>query len=312
MKTAAAIDIGSNTILLLVARIKKGVVETVEEQQHLPRLGHGVDENGRLDDERMQRAVAILQSYRNHVKEQYGADVPIFATATSAVRDASNREDFLTMIKEEVGLDVELVSGVEEARRTFSGAVGMLKEHDHQPHLVVDIGGGSTEVAWGKGLELRHRHSFDMGSVRFTERFLPGNPPETEEMDACRNVVARMLAEHPVDIDEQTGLLGVAGTVTSLAAMQNDLEKYSSEAVNGFVLTVKMLRDWIKCFSTFPHEEMLHRYPQVMEGRSDVFLAGLLILEGVMEHVGRDELTVSTGGIRHGTLLHYQNEIMQK
>lgn len=299
----ASIDIGTNTALLLVGRFSEKGLEVLCEEQRLPRLGQGVDQEGNLGQEAVSRTIRALLDYKNILSRRYPEVTETVVTATSAVRDAANRKEFVEKIKSETGFDVQILSGLDEARYTFYGAQSVLPIED-RPVLIIDIGGGSTEIAYGSGMQgLLERHSFDMGCVRFTERYLKNEQPSTRQVAHCRTAIADMLKENTFSFADNTILVGVAGTVTSLAHIHLGLSSYNESRLNRQELTMPIIRDWISYLRSNRAEQLLAEYPEVMEGRADIFLAGLLILEGVMTAYGFERLTVSTGGIRHGALL---------
>jgi exopolyphosphatase/guanosine-5'-triphosphate,3'-diphosphate pyrophosphatase len=299
----AAIDIGTNTVLLLVGRVSDGRIEILEEQQRVPRLGKGVDEARNLQPESMERVIRALDEYCSLLDSKYGSVDEIRVTATSAVRDANNRMEFLRKVKSKTGIRVRVLSGFEEAHYTFLGAQGVLdKEMVNRQKVVLDIGGGSTEMASGNRM-IRDRYSFDMGCVRFTERFLHDDPPGDCQVQKCQKAVADMLKEYEFNFVDDSVLVGVAGTVTSLAFMDKGCEKYDSSELNGYILSLQKIRNYIARCKEWPSRKLVDKYPAVMEGRADIFLAGLLILEGVMKKYDFTELITSTGGIRHGVLM---------
>lgn len=301
-KMKASIDIGSNTVLLLVGQVEKGNVSVVEEKQRAPRLGRGVDEKKNLDPNSMQRVLEVLKEYQTIIQNRYKKVESINVVATSAVRDANNRREFIEEVKKQTGLDVQILSGTAEAELTYQGARSVLPDTDF-PNLVIDIGGGSTEIAWGHGNTLRDYFSFDIGSVRFTERYLKSDPPAVKQITDCKDAVRITLQHHKLDISDDSRLIGVAGTVTSLALIVEGVQNYKASTINGQILTIDDISSSIKRFSKMTSAELLEQNPTILKGRADVFLAGLLILEGFMNYYHLAELTVSTGGIRHGTLL---------
>lgn len=307
-KMKASIDIGSNTVLLLVAQVEGDNVSVVEEKQRAPRLGKGVDEKKNLDPNSLQRVLEVLKEYKAIIDKRHKKMENIKVVATSAVRDANNRKEFVYEVKKQTGLDVQILSGLEEAKLTYQGARSVLVDND-SPNLVIDIGGGSTEIAWGNGNMLKDYFSFDIGSVRFTERYLKSDPPSDKQITDCKDAVRITLQHHKLDISADYRLIGVAGTVTSLALIVDGLESYKASAINGQILKIDDLSSTIKRFSKMTSDELLELYPEILKGRADVFLAGLLILEGFMKYYHLPELTVSTGGIRHGALLNIKKRV---
>ena len=301
----AAIDIGTNTVLLLVAEVVRDKLNVIEEQQRIPRLGRGVDKEQNLAQESMDRVIKALKEYKTFLDKEYPSIEEPIVTATSAVRDAQNRQEFLSRVREETGFQIELLSGFEEAQYTFLGAQSVLATDGgrEQTTAVLDIGGGSTELAIGEGSHISDRHSFDMGCVRFTERFLDTPSISQYQIEHCKDAVVKMLSEYSLDFSSQPTLIGVAGTVTSLAVMDQELEKYDPNRINGYKLSAETIANHIKMVRNISSDQLIRRYPTVMKGRADIFLAGLLVLEEIMNHYGFSSLTVSTGGIRHGALI---------
>ena len=301
----AAIDIGTNTVLLLVAEPDDDKLTVIEEQQRIPRLGRGVDHEQNLSQDSMDRVIEALKEYKSIIIQEYPSAGQAIVTATSAVRDAQNRQEFLRRVQKETAFDVKVLSGFEEALYTFRGAQSVLSVDSEQnyPMAVLDIGGGSTEIAIGEEGKITDRHSFDMGCVRFTERFLDTSPVQYHQMTTCKEAVIEMLKEYSFDFSSRPKLIGVAGTITSLAFMQQGLKEYESEQINGHYISVETAEDYITMVRDTPSETLIEQYPTVMKGRADIFLAGLLILQTVMEYYDIGEVTVSTGGIRHGAVL---------
>jgi exopolyphosphatase/guanosine-5'-triphosphate,3'-diphosphate pyrophosphatase len=325
-----AIDIGTNTVLLLIAEIKKDSgaprLSVVHEEQRFPRLGKDVDADKQLHPDSMQRVLSALQEYQqflqSYIKKGKTVAEPV-VTATSAVRDAANREEFLQLVKSHTGWNVKLLSGHDEARFTYSGALSMTsgdmpENADHA--IVIDIGGGSTEIAFGRKDAAAPDlfESVNAGCVRFTERFqlnqVSGSRLDAQT-DACYTAAKACfegLDEIRKTVENAKGklaLLGVAGTLTSLAWMQHHErlkthQSYDANLLNGIVLTLEELRHWRKYVAAAGPEQLIAEFPLVMKGRADVFLAGLIILEAFMDFFQQTELLVSTGGIRHGALLN--------
>ncbi len=298
----ASIDIGSNTILLLVAEPAASGLQVIFEDQHAPRLAKGVDSSGWLHPESMERAIRALADYRQLLDNDFPEIEEAIVTATSAVRDAANREAFLKQVRQQTGFQVRLLSGLDEAEYTFAGALSLLPKLNGEV-AVLDIGGGSTELALGSGNELADCHSFDMGCVRFTERYIKEDPPAAGQISACREAVIEMLEQRPFKLGDTVQLVGVAGTLTSLAWMDAGLSRYDRNKLDGYRLSLSRVEAWSNKLSKISSDEILKEHPKVMKGRADVFLAGVLILEGVMRCYGLSGCIVSTGGIRHGAIL---------
>ena len=297
----ASIDIGTNSVLLLVANIRDGGIEVLEEKQAVPRLGKGVDADKNLNPDSCDRVVEVLKKYKAHLEENYPqAANDVVVTATSAVRDSSNREEFLNQIYQETGWRVQLLTGEEEAQTTYTGAISVLKDQNEN-FVVLDIGGGSTEIALGKQLQLSSGISVDMGSVRFSERYLKSDPPKKEELETLRTEVNSLLKTKSFNLKKYR-LVGVAGTVTSIAAIELGLDEYNASRINGYLLKKKSVEEFIDEFSKITSDEIEQKYSPFLTGRGDVITGGLIILHEFMNHFNFDELIVSTGGIRHGIL----------
>lgn len=299
----ASIDIGTNSVLLLVADVSNEGISILEEIAEVPRLGKGVDGYKSIRPDSQNRVLEVLKSYKSHLDENYDLKKPPTITATSAVRDASNREEFLSLIKRETGWGVILLSGLMEAETTYSGALSVLTSDYTDKYIsVLDIGGGSTEIAFGKNNELEDSFSIDMGSVRFSERFLTSNPPTRLQMQDTREETRKQLGR--VDHEKNSDLvIGVAGTVTSVAAIDLGLTEYNVEKLNDYRLSREKIERFLTEFSKMTCKEIEQKYPVFLKNRGDVIVAGLLILSEFLKFTGHDELVVSTGGIRHGILL---------
>ena len=301
----SAIDIGTNTVLLLVAEQEKKQLKPIFEAQEIPRLGRGVDSNKTLSDESVNRVLDALKKYSNILITSYPNCEPPIVTATSAVRDASNRSEFISKVKQDFGFDIRLLSGNDEAEWTFAGALYVLPNKIESAVCVLDIGGGSTELAYGQGSNLLNRHSFDMGSVRYTERFLRETPiSEATIKQTCDYIQSEFLTQPEFsEIKHKFVGIGVAGTVSTLAFLEHGFTKYDAKALNGLPLSLSFVNQKINEWSIMDSDTLEKMYPEVLKGRADIILAGLLILKSFMNFYNLNEILVSTGGIRHGALL---------
>ena len=300
----AAIDIGTNTVLMLIGAVENGALKTVHEEHRIPRLGKDVDKAKVLHPDSMQRVLDVLKEYKSIIAKDFPQVEKVVVTATSAVRDAQNRDEFIAMVKEETGLEIRLLSGDEEAQFTFAGAISTIPSSDKDNFFVLDIGGGSTEVALGKDGAASDFISFDMGCVRYSERFLIHNPPYTEEITECKDEVFSLFGKKKFKVPRRVKAVGVAGTMTSLAAIDLQVDDPATlDRLNGHVINREKLSKSIEIFSLHTYDELLELSPVLLKGREDIFLAGLLILESFLKYHHLDEIIVSTGGIRHGVLL---------
>ncbi len=293
----AAIDIGTNTVLLLIAELDSdGKPHFLHHEQRTPRLGKNVDAEKRIGIGAFDRIAWIVNVYKN-IAQQWQAE-RIVSAATSAVRDASNREEFLAYLKQVTGIDTEVLSGEEEARLTFIGALsGLPGAHNY---TVLDIGGGSTEFTYAEhGTSKLHRNSFQIGSVRLTERYFKHQPPLQEESKRAREVILHELKAVEPSILKGYELAGVAGTVTSLACFDQGLQEFDVEKVSGYKLSYDRVGYWLgKLSSKTPRE--IRKLSAVAEGREDILIAGALILASAMEFYEFSAVTVTERGLRYG------------
>jgi exopolyphosphatase/guanosine-5'-triphosphate,3'-diphosphate pyrophosphatase len=273
----AAIDCGTNSTRLLVADASGA---TLDRRMVITRLGQGVDATGRLAPEAIDRTVAVLRDYRA-VMDDHGVE-RVRMTATSAARDAENRDDFFTAAEEVVGTRPELLSGRDEARLSFRGATHELDPADG-PFLVVDIGGGSTEFAVGTR-EPDGEVSVDIGCVRITEKFLHADPPTALELSQALSVVHDYLDDVARDVPavtEARQLVGLAGTVTTVAAVEQGLAQYDRDRIHHFVLTRDAAEDVFRTLATERRADRIHN-PGLEPGRADVIVGGTAILVAIM------------------------------
>jgi exopolyphosphatase/guanosine-5'-triphosphate,3'-diphosphate pyrophosphatase len=294
----AALDLGTNTTRLLVADVGDGRVEDVERRVEITRLGEGVDARRRLLPLPITRVRNCLTEYRREL-EALGAE-RVLAVATSAIRDADNGEAFLGEVEWSYGFTTRLLSGDEEALLTFGGTtVGRALD---EATLVVDLGGGSTELIVGDGDGIQFHASLDIGSVRLTERFLPSDPPTVAELNECARAVRSLLAERvPEDVGAGTAI-GVAGTVTTLAALAQSLPEYDPERVHGYRLSMEAVTEQLERLGAMPLAER-RNVPALEPERAPVIVAGAVILWEVLAHFGLDEIEASERDLLHGVAL---------
>jgi exopolyphosphatase/guanosine-5'-triphosphate,3'-diphosphate pyrophosphatase len=284
----AGIDCGTNSVRLLVAEVDAdGSLRDLVREMRIVRLGAGVDRTGRLDPAAIERTRVALVEYAALITS-LGAD-RVRMVATSATRDAANRSDFVEMVHSVLGIEPEVIGGDEEAALSFRGAAGGLPGMDH-PLLVVDIGGGSTELV----LDGLTSSSMDIGCVRLTERHLRDDPPSTAQINAARaDIVAAIEKARPtVPIETAKTFVGVAGTVTTMAAIVLGLERYESAAIHGSVMRADQVQQLTVRLLGLTHDERA-RIPVMHPGRVDVISAGALILDELVRAVGANEVIAS-------------------
>ncbi len=297
----STIDIGTNTILMTtVSAAPDGTIEVVSDRHEIARLGKGVDASRTILPETFDRVAGYLEGYARESRE-LGAE-RIVAFGTSALRDARNREEFIDAMKERTGVEIELLSGDEEAEFTYRGALfGLSAPAGRGGIAVLDIGGGSTEIAWGEGVRPERSISIDIGAVRVAERFFTKLPPDPGKIDEARSFIREEL-NRGFDLPEGTVAVGVAGTVTTLGAVDAELERFDAAELNGRPLPLTSVRRAIERLSTLTLEETA-AVPQISRGRADIILAGALILEEFLLRHDLREITVGTRGVRYGVML---------
>lgn len=293
--TVAAIDCGTNSIRLLIAEIEGDAKTDLLREMRVVRLGQGVDETGTLAPEAVERTLEACREYGG-VIDAMGVDVVSFA-ATSAMRDADNASDFSDRVEEILGVRPRVLTGEEEARASFEGATGEVAE---ALTAVIDLGGGSTEVVQGLGAPT-FSHSFDLGSVRMTERFLLTDPPSVAEVTACMTHLDAVLAPILSQLEPSDELVGVAGTITTIAAHSLALPSYDSEVIHQARIHVDDVRAACGSLMQMPVADR-RALPFMHPGRADVIAGGALILDRVLEHLPRttEELVVSEQDILDG------------
>ncbi|QCD56347.1 Ppx/GppA phosphatase family protein [Streptomyces hawaiiensis] len=307
MTRVAAVDCGTNSIRLLVADADPATGELVDLDRRMTivRLGQGVDRTGRLAPEALQRTFAACREYAGIIKE-HGAERLRFV-ATSASRDAENRDEFVRGVLDILGVEPEVISGDQEAAFSFTGATKELAGRDHlaKPYLVVDIGGGSTEFVVGDD-RVRAARSVDIGCVRMTERHLVrdgvvSDPPSAERIAAMRADIeaALDLAEQTVPLREARTLVGLAGSVTTVSAIAQELPEYDSEAIHHSRVSYERVREITEWLLRSTHAERA-AVPSMHPGRVDVIGAGALVLLSIMERIGAREVVVSEHDILDG------------
>ncbi len=295
----AAVDCGTNSTRLLVCDAEG---EPLARRVTITRLGQGVDASKRLAPEAVARTVGVLQDYRAEM-ERLGVTAGR-QVATSALRDAANGEDFLRRASASTGLTTEVLSGLEEARLSFAGATAELGDRGATAYVVVDIGGGSTELAVGSDRQVE-AVSLDIGCVRLTERYLHDDPPTPAQLLAARAAVDDALGEAEVAVPAlrarppRRRLLGLAGTVSALARLEQGLAVYDRSRVHHFVLRRPVVAAWLARLAAEPASARLE-HPGLSAGREDVVVGGVVVLLAVMERLGFEACVASEADILDG------------
>jgi exopolyphosphatase/guanosine-5'-triphosphate,3'-diphosphate pyrophosphatase len=297
MERVASIDIGTNTILLLIAEVEGGRLKPLLEKETIVRLGEGLQKNGILSKEAMNRGLQTLVQY---LEQCQAMEVQkIFAAGTSALREARNSEDFLKGVKEKLNLSIEVISGEEEAQLSFLAVAKDLKEAGKSV-LVVDVGGGSTEFILGKGDQINQWVSLPLGSVRFTEQFLRSDPAQEEEWVRMKRKILNLFAKIPRP-QEPFSMVAVGGTATTLASVEQGLKEFIPEKIHHSLLKREALGKQLHLFRSKTSDER-RKIPGLPPARADVILAGGTILYLAMEKLECPSVLISCHGVRYGLL----------
>jgi exopolyphosphatase/guanosine-5'-triphosphate,3'-diphosphate pyrophosphatase len=293
----ASIDIGTNTILLFIAKVEEGEVKPLLEKETIVRLGEGVHQKGILSEEAMERGFQTLSRYLEQC-QTLGVQ-KTFAVGTSALREAKNSGDFLKRIKERLDLSIEVISGEEEAQLSFLAVVRDLKEKEKSV-LVVDVGGGSTEFILGRGDRIMQWMSLPMGSVRFTEQFLHADPVQEVEWKLMEKEIRKLFKTLPHS-NEPFSMVAVGGTATTLASVEQGLDGFIFEKIHHFILEREALRKQVQAYQSKTINDR-KQIPGLHPARAEVILAGGTILYLAMEELKSPSILINCHGVRNGLL----------
>ena len=298
--TIASIDIGTNTVILLVAAadVDKRTITPLYNEQRIPRIGKDLVPGKPFKKEKIEELLSILEDYNSIIKKFKCGKVLI--TATNAFRIASNSNGLKNIIKEKFNFDVNIVSGDEEADLTFKGAVISYKNITDS--LVIDIGGGSTEIIYGNTDEIHFKKSYQAGVVPLKEKYLKHSPPLKNEIESLKEELVSVfsdLKEKKFDIKRA---IAIAGTPTTLAAIKLDMSIYDEDKLEGSILKYNEIKNLLEELSRLNEMDILDKYRSVIKGREDVILSGTIILFHIMKILKIPAITVSTKGIRYGAI----------
>ena len=292
----AAIDLGTNTALMVVGQRTNDQVDLLADEHAIVRLGQGVDAHGELSCQAMDRACRQIAAYANRA-QSLGAE-HIAAWGTSALRDATNRTVLIERVQRACGIELRALSGTEEARLTFKGAAWGFDVSS--PYAVVDIGGGSTEIALGTADQLAYSASFDIGAVRISERFFAHLPPPPHQIEQARQTLMTALRSLP-RLPTGITVLGVAGTAIVLAAMDAQSDRFDDPALNGYYLPSERIHSLSEALLTLDYDA-LSTHSAIGTARADIIGAGALILSAFVRKSGCPGIVVSRRGIRYALL----------
>ena len=300
MKRVAAIDCGTNSIRLLISDIdkEKNTAKDVAREMRIVRLGEGVDKTKAFSPRALERTFKAVEEYEK-ILQKHKVEHLRFV-ATSATRDALNKAMFIKGIIDRLRVVPEVIAGVEEANLSFEGATRSLRSKHKSPFLIIDLGGGSTELVIGDTTQ-SGAYSMNVGCVRMTERHTPGGNPTKEQEEAIRNDVRKALASAKEVVDWKTALsvVGVAGTITTVAAHVLKLEKYDPDILHGTIITAEQISQTAQDFITFSPAQRAN-LGYMHEGRVEVITAGSIVLDEVMKGIGAKTLIASERDILDG------------
>jgi exopolyphosphatase/guanosine-5'-triphosphate,3'-diphosphate pyrophosphatase len=303
----ASIDIGTNTILLLIADISdNGTLTVVRDEHFIARLGKGVDQNGLIQQETFVRVHNILHRLKS-IADSENVENTV-ACGTSALRDAKNRTEFMEFINRQLSVKIKVLSGSEEAKLTYIGAVSdYIRSMPAEEFAVLDIGGGSTELVMGTGLNIITANSIDIGSVRLTERILKTSPPDANALQKAVMLVQEKFQSIP-SVSPKTSVIGVAGTLTTLASLDLAITKFDRNIINRHILSKDAIEKIFQELRPLTLDQ-IKSYPQIHPERADILLAGIIILLEILNKLNVNHIIVSNGGLRYGLLIDYANSL---
>ena len=305
----ASIDIGTNTVLLLIAEVDKNSFEITPllNEYRMPRIGTGLKLNNNISLDRIEKLFAILSEY-DSIISSYDID-DVLVTATNSLRIASNSNEIVERIKEELSWNVNIISGKTEAEFAFLGAVPV--SNRGKSNLVIDIGGGSTELILGKENKIKFRKSFPIGSVSATEHYLKYSPPRDNELSELELNLGTIFGEIKNNLTPNE-TYSIAGTPTTLFCMVNGMKKYDDTIVEGGILKYEDIYRIIQEMKILSPKEIRNNYGNVMQGREDIILGGSIILLNILTLLNLSEVIVSSRGIRYGAIVSFLKNIKNK
>jgi exopolyphosphatase/guanosine-5'-triphosphate,3'-diphosphate pyrophosphatase len=305
----ASIDIGTNTVLLLIAEVDETSFEITPliNEYKMPRIGRGLKSNENIAEEHIEKLLSVLSEYQSIINK-YNVD-DVLVNATNALRKAANSAEIVQRIKKQLSWNVNIISGKTEAEFAFLGAVPV--SIIDKSNLVIDIGGGSTELILGKENTIEYRKSFQIGSVSATEIYLKHSPPLYEELCELKFELQTIFAEIKNTLAPDI-TYSIAGTPTTLFCMVNKIKKYDDSIVEGSVLKYGDIDRIIQELNILMPEEIRNRYGKIMRGREDIILGGSIILLNIMKLLNLSDVIVSSKGIRYGAIVSFLKKYKTK
>ena len=293
----ASIDIGTNTLLLLIADVIDGkIVKILADEHQIARLGEGLNKAGIISDNAIMRASRILHDYK-HIISEHNVEL-VRASATSAMRDANNSNEVRELFETILNSPIEIIAGIDEARISY---LGTIEDLSNKSDIVLDIGGGSTEIIVGNNGVITYSKSLQIGAVRLTESFFPDFKSKKENLESAREQITKMF--DGLELTETDGnLIAVAGTPTTIAAIDLQLPQYNAHLIHNHRLELDRLESIVEVFVNKTSKELVEEY-NVHPNRADVILGGALILLEFLKYTAKSSLLVSCKGLRYGLIL---------
>lgn len=299
----ASIDIGTNTILLLIAEVSKGSkkITPILNEYRIPRIGKGLVPGGEINRSQIELLFNVLNEY-SEIITGYKCE-KVITTATNAFRISSNGKEIADGIYKKYNFNVNIISGKDEAKLSYLGAVSDITENDI--NLVIDIGGGSTELVFGNGDEIYSRESYPAGVVRGTEKYFHHDPPISEEIENFINELERIFNSLKLNKIKAKNIFAIAGTPTTLACLKQNLSVYDENQIEGSSLSYDEIDLFVKELSSLKSSQILEKYNAIVKGREDILLCGTIILHTLMRILKLNQVSVSAKGIRYGAIINY-------
>ena len=301
----ASIDIGSNTAILLIASIEKGELYPLYNQYETPRLGKGIDINGKITDDKIELLLKILKQFKRKIEEHNC--IKTIITATNAMRLANNSEEIISKVKNDLALNIQIIPGEKEAELSFLGGSSAFPNINEK--VIIDIGGGSTEIIYGNKNNILFKHSFQVGTVSLTEKFLTNFSDKVNIKEKIYNHLDSIFTLLKTNIPKGVATIAVAGTPTTLFCMSKELQEYDENIVEGAFFKYNELLNISKILVNLAPIEVKQKYGNVVNGREDVIFAGSLILLYLAELFFIDSIYISGRGLRYGSIINYINNM---
>jgi exopolyphosphatase/guanosine-5'-triphosphate,3'-diphosphate pyrophosphatase len=297
----ASIDLGSNTVLLLIVqRESDGSLVEIRQEQRFPRLGEGIQQTGRIKSEKIEKTAQYLEEYLQLCRKYNVRWVKLVGTA--ALREAENGKEFCATIKNELNVEVNLISGEQEARLGYIGALSNKSELSGRI-LMVDIGGGSSEFTWGQNDKYEHEISLPIGSVKLTEKYALENRTSSSQIQQAQNFITTVLEKNSARFPQKVDtMIGTAGTFTTLAQIQMKMSEYDSKKIDSSILKLEQVSDIQAHLKELDAQQRL-KIPGLVPGREDVILGGTIIAAEILRFFGKGEIIISDRGLRFGVII---------